>query len=300
MASPRSYAAAHFALDLGEPIGLFRSVEGGGVRADVMTYAYGHGYDRWKQLGKPKFEDIRAQVGMAMTKPFYDWIKAFTEGKHVRKDGAILAADAKYIEKARREFTQALIKEITFPKLDGSDKGAAYMTLTISPETMTFAKGTGKKITHGSGMDKQKNWTANRFDFQLDGFGSACRRVARIDAFTIKQNILEWNHGNQRHPMKTGSVVEFPNITFYVPEIDAMPFMNRAKERIVDGKRRTSIGQKGGELRTKDGKGRTLFTMEFYDTDIVSVTPEKSDAGSEDIKLAKIELFTEKMVFTYG
>ena len=45
--------------------------------------------------------------------------------------------------------------------------------------------------------------------------------------------------------------------------------------------------------------GETLFTLEFYEADILNVAPEKSDAGSEEIKLVKIELFTEKMKFSY-
>ncbi|MEO8555009.1 MAG: phage tail protein, partial [Kofleriaceae bacterium] len=130
----RSYAAAHFALELDgkDTVGLFRSIEGGGVRADVMTYQNGANYDRWRQLGKPKFEDIKLQVGMAMSQPFYDWIAKFFDGKADRKTGAIVAADFYYKERARRDFTEAMIKELTFPKLDATDKNPAYMTVALA------------------------------------------------------------------------------------------------------------------------------------------------------------------------
>src|SRR5664279_1047379 len=100
----RSYAAAHFALELDgkDAVGLFRSIEGGGVRADVMTYQMGPNYDRWRQLGKPKFEDIKLQVGMAMSGPFYTWIAQFFAGQPDRKNGAIIAADFFYKERAPR------------------------------------------------------------------------------------------------------------------------------------------------------------------------------------------------------
>src|SRR5260221_5921125 len=90
----RSYAAAHFALELDgkDGVGLFRSIEGGGVRADVMTYQNSNNYDRWRQLGKPKFEDLKMQVGMAMSQPFYTWIADFFDGNATRKTGAIVAA----------------------------------------------------------------------------------------------------------------------------------------------------------------------------------------------------------------
>ena len=100
----RSYAAAHFALELDgkQDVGLFRSIEGGGVKADVMTYQNGTNYDRWRQLGKQKYEDIKLQVGMSMSKPFYDWIEKFFDGKAERKSGAVVAADFYYKERARR------------------------------------------------------------------------------------------------------------------------------------------------------------------------------------------------------
>src|SRR5215203_4254272 len=72
----RAYSAAHFALELDgkkDNIGMFRSVEGGSIKADVMTYQNGTNYDRWRQLGQPKFEDIKVSVGLSMSQPFYAW-----------------------------------------------------------------------------------------------------------------------------------------------------------------------------------------------------------------------------------
>src|SRR5262245_31882025 len=75
----RSYVAAHFALELAgvADVGTVRSIEGGGLKADVMTYQPSGTYERWRQLGKPKFEDIKLQVGTAMSQPFFDWISKF-------------------------------------------------------------------------------------------------------------------------------------------------------------------------------------------------------------------------------
>lgn len=300
--APRTYAAAHFALELDnkQDVGLFRSIEGGGVKADVMTYQNGPNYDRWRQLGKPKFDDIKLQVGMAMSKPFYDWISKFFVGDNERKNGAIIAADFYYNERARREFSNALIKDLTFPKLDGQDKNAAYMNITLAVEDIVFKPGDGKKLQQAQGMGQQKLWTACNFRFSLDGFEQACQRVSKIDSFTIKQNIAEYHMGGQRAPIKTGTAIDFPNIVFYVPEADAQPFMNRFTERGIKGGIRGHSPQKSGQLQTYDNEGRPLFTLEFYEADILSVTPEKAEASSEEIKLVKIEMFTEKMTFSYA
>ncbi len=293
----RSYAAAHFALELDgkDSVGLFRSIEGGGVRADVMTYQMGPNYDRWRQLGKPKFEDIKLQVGMAMSEPFYAWISNFFSGKADRKTGAIVAADFYYKERARRDFSEAMIKELTFPKLDATDKNPAYMTVALSVEDIVFSKGTGKKIVMPLGFNKQKLWTAANFNFRLDGF-ECCRRVSKIDSFTVKQTIIEHNVGGMRGTTKTPSPIDFPNIAFYLPEADAHPLHDHAMKRIKGGE---VPGRLHGSLETYDHDHRTLCTLQFFGADIVSVTPDRSDSASEEIKMSKVEIYTEKMEFTY-
>lgn len=296
---PRTYAAAHFALELDnkDEVGLFRSIEGGSIKADVMTYQHGGTYDRWRQLGKPKFEDIKVQVGMAMSKPFYAWIEAFFEGKAQRKNGAIVAADFYYAERARREFTEAMIKELTFPKLDGQDKNAAYMNVAVSVEDMAFKPGAGRRLPVPTGMNTQKLWTSCNFRFRLDSFEAQCRRVTKIDSFTVKQNITEYHAGGMRAPIKTPSAIDFPNLTFYVPEADAQPFLDHFMRRGVKGQ---VPGRLTGEITTFDNEGRDLFTLHYYGADIANVQPDKSDAGSEEIKQVKIELYIERMKFVYA
>jgi phage tail-like protein len=299
---PRTYAAAHFALELDgkKDVGLFRSIEGGGVKADVMTYQNGANYDKWRSLGKPKFEDIKVQVGMAMSQPFYDWIENFFTGVADRKNGAIVAADFYYKERARREFTNAMIKELTFPKLDGQDKSAAYMTVALAVEEILFKKGSEQVLQQQGGMKAQKMWTSCNFRFSLDGFEQACRRVTKVDSFTIKQNVLEYHSGGQRHPTKTPSQIDFPTLSFYVPEADADPFFEHFARRGIKGEVRGHGAQKAGTIQTYDQELKPLFTLEFFEADIINVQPDKGDAASEEIKQVKIDLFTEKMTFAYA
>ena len=308
------YAAAHFGLELDgkQEVSLFRSIEGGGVKADVMTYQYGANADkrdftRWRMLGKPKFEDIKLQVGMSMSEPFFMWIQDFFEAKPARKNGAILAADFYYVERARRVFKQALIKELTFPKLDATDKNAVYMNIALAVEDIEFLPGNGKQLPQQSkGFDEdQKHWTANNFFFQLDDYKDACRRVVKVDSFTVKQTIIEHHMGGFKAAIKAPSTIEYPNLTFYVPEVDAQPFIDHMQKRVGFG---TDVS-KGevrntetmhGELDAFDNELKPIFHIEFFGADIISVTPDRSDASSEELKLVKVELYTEKMTFKYG
>lgn len=313
MASARTnvYAAAHFALELDDKqeVSLFRSVEGGGVKADVMTYQAAINnvdmYKRWKLVGKPKFEDIKLQVGMSMSQPFYNWMNEFFAGKPSRKNGAIIAADYNFAARARRTFTDAMIKELTFPKLDGADKNPVYMGITLSVEEIKFEPGDGKKLpVQAKNFDlAQKRWSANNFRFQLEGFENECRRVTKIDSFTLKQNVLEYHAGNLKKSIKVPSQVEYPNLTFYVPEPDSHKFIDHMQRRVGFGGKGNgevrNTATLNGHIQTYDNEYKPLFTLEFGGADIVSVTPDKSDAASEEIKLCKIELFTERMSMFY-
>ncbi len=297
---PRAYSAAHFALELDgkKDVGLFKSIEGGGVKTELVKYQNGGEFGTFFRLGKPKYEDFKIQVGMAMSKPFYEWIKAFFSGEPVRKTGAVVAADFYYNERARREFDQAMITELGFPKLDGTDKGACHMTVTISPETVVYKPGSNAKLQQLSGFNRQKLWAACNFAFVLDGFEDACKRVTKVDAFSIKQKPIEYHQGDLRHATKTPGRLEYPNLTFYVPEADGKPFFDHHGKHTIAGTVQADT-RLHGTIFTHDNEGAPLFNVQFWGAEIFNVTHDKSDASSEEIKLVKIELCVEKMEFTY-
>jgi hypothetical protein len=237
---------------------------------------------------------------MSMSKPFYGWIEEFFTGKGTRKTGAIVAADYNYDTRARREFSQALIKEITFPKLDGTDKSPAYMNVAIAVENLEFKKGDGKKLQFREDVSKQKMWTACNFRVKLDTFPeSAVTRITKVDSFTIKQNIVEYHAGGFRAPIKCPSQMDFPQLSVYVPEVDAQPFMDHFTKRGVKGE---VPGRFTGSIECfdNDASKKVLFTVSFAGADITNVQPEKSDSGSEEIKVVKVDIYTESMKFAYN
>jgi phage tail-like protein len=300
---PRVYAAAHFALELhgiDQDLGLFRSIEGGGLKCDVMTYQNGGTYDRWRQLAKPKFDNIKLQLGMGMSEPFYKWIEEFFSGKGSRKNGAIVAADFYYKERARREFTEAMIAELTFPALSGSDKNSTYMNVSLAVEDILFKKGDGNELKMNKGIGTQKDWKANNFTFNIDGFTEACARVTKVESFTVKQNIIEYASGGRRTVAKVPSAIDFPQISFSMPEADAQPLLDHFRKRGVDGE---VPGRLHGQIDTYDNQDpaqrKSSFRIEFFNADIVNAQPDKSDSTAEEIKLVKFDLYVERMSFAY-
>jgi hypothetical protein len=304
MASPskekRAYAAAHFALELDgdKKVGLIKSVEGGTFKTDLIKYQNGREHPTFLRLGRSKCEDIKAQVGMAMSRTFYDWMARFFRGDPVRKTGAILAADFWYEERARRDFYEAMITEVSFPKLDGSDSGACYMGVTLSPESIEYKPGDGSKLQVGGGR-KQKLWAACNFSFSIDGFETDCARVIKVDGFAIKQKPIEYNHGGLRTTIKVPGRVEYPNIVFYVPEADAGKFVEHHVRYGIGGDVQPNT-RLNGRIACHDAGGTDVFEVTFSGGEIFNVSHEKSDAGSEEIKQVKVELSIEGMTFGYN
>lgn len=294
----RAYAAAHFALELDgfDDVGTVRSIEGGGLKADVMTHQIGGTYERWRQLGKPKFEDIKLQIGMAMSEPFFKWIEDFFAGKVARKNGAIVAGDFYFKERARREFTEALITELVFPKLDASDKNTCYMNVTIGVEDIVYKKGDeGKVLNHVIKPENQKAWKASNFTFSIDGL-DCCKRATKIDSFTIKQQMLEYHSGGRRTATKTPSAIDYPQLTFYLPEADALLLSDHFRKRGVQGE---VPGRLHGMITTFDNANKTKFGLEFFNADIVNITPDKSESTTEEVKQHKVDMYIERMAFKY-
>src|SRR4029079_16771866 len=160
-----------------------------------------------KSLSRLKFEDIHLQIGLAMGQQIYDWITASWAKNYQRKNGAIIAADFDYQKKARREFHDALITEVKIPALDAASKEPGYLDVTLTPED-TQTKGDAGTIQPASNT-KQKLWTTANFRLEIDGVD--CTKVNKIDSCTVKQQIIEFQDGQERIPIKVPGRLEFPN-----------------------------------------------------------------------------------------
>lgn len=296
----RSYPASCFVLELDDKksVGFFRSVEGGGIKTDVLDSRVGHQHGLWRQLAKPKYEDIKLQVGMSMSDVFYEWIESFFSGDIIRKNGAIVAGDFHYKERARRTIEDCLISEVTIPKLDGADRNACYMTVALAAERIRFEPGSGEKIKTDLNLS-QKLWTPNNFSFSLDPFAEACKRVTKIESFTIKQQILEYQVGHQRDAIKVPGLVEFPNMTFFLPEADAGPLIEHFTKHVINGELQAPA-RHNGQMLFNDHHGEELCRIELAGVDLIDVLPDKSESGSEDIKQVKVEITVESMRFKWS
>ena len=105
----RNVANTHAILLDGNVVDWVSSVEGGQAIARDKT---GSEAIPKTQIAGLKYTDIRANCGPAMSKDFYEWIKATFDGRNIRKNGAVLDYDYNYHEVSRLVWTNGLITEV--------------------------------------------------------------------------------------------------------------------------------------------------------------------------------------------
>lgn len=290
-----------------EDMGFLRSADGGGITTDVQTYQYGFRQDIWRQVGRTKYGEITLQVGMGLSPDFYQWISGFFDRTIIRKNGAIVAADFNYRVRSRREFQDALISEVQIPTLSGDSKEPAMMTVKIAPEKMEYKLVAADELLNfreDMGV-VNKRWHAANFTFEMDDFQKTplFNRVVKIDQFAIKQQILEHHVGNpiDRVTPKVPGRLEFPNISVYVPEVDAAAAIAHVRKRLTNYVKPENGGGSSKaviKLRTPDKV--TLCSIELHGVDIVTAEPQKLDASAESMALVKLQIQCEYMSFKYG
>jgi phage tail-like protein len=305
----RPFTGGQFALELdGNPVGFLNSIDGGHFKSDEVKYQAGIAEYLnvvTKYPGKPKFEDISFTVGMATSPSFWDWVKSTVDKKlPERRNGAIVVYDFKHRERQRRTFFNALISEIGFPALDATAKSTATMTIKISPERIKFEEGDGSsrgQVSYGQNeLKKQKLWLTSNFVFGLDRFkGDESLRHAKIEAFSIKQAILNNPIGRMLETHKYGGGVETPGLQVSFPQSQAKPWMDWYDKSVRHG---NYIGElTNGSISYYASDGTTLLmTLNLYNVGLTSLEFEKLEAHKEGIAKIKASLYVEAMELKTG
>jgi hypothetical protein len=110
---------------------------------------------------------------------------------------------------------------------------------------------------------------------------------------------LKYPSGHRRTEIRVPGRLEFPNVTVYVPEVDAQALADQAYSRLIDYAKPGAGGMTGAiEFLAPDKS--TLCTINLKGVDIVSVEPQKLDATAETIAITKVQVQVEAMDFTYG
>jgi hypothetical protein len=286
---PRT-TGGRFLLELaGQDCGALRSVEGGGVKGEVVAEPPAGEHYVKKHLAGAAPEPIELTFGLGLAEEVYDWIAACWDGKPSGRDGRIVFTDASLNAWKALEFEEARIRSVTFPALDGASKEAGFLTLRLAPERTRTAKASGP--VGGASAGKQKQWLASNFRVEVAGLDT--KMVAKVDAFTVE---LPEPVGLRERRLEEGAgPIDFPGLRVTVSEAGASGFAAWHEEFVVNGLNDDSH-EKDGALVLLDStlKGE-LGRVELQGLGIYGLSAEKAVAGSEAIAKVVAELYCERM-----
>jgi hypothetical protein len=231
-----------------------------------------------------------------MGAPLAGWIKGSLARTPERKTGSVVAFD--FDGKARRScrFKDALIEEITIPAMDASSKAPAFLTIRCQPEEIIwdyYDRPDAAVIGAGLGA-RPTRWLSANFRLRIGEL--PCQHVSKVDAFTIRQRIMESTVnqpgvGSTKEPVS----LEFPNIKVTLPGVDIGPWHEWFSEFVIRG-RNDQENELQGTLEFLDPTMKeTIASVEFSQVGIFSLAPEKTGAGGESSTRYVAELYVESM-----
>jgi hypothetical protein len=296
MADQRSHTAGRFALDIdGFNVGFLKKFSGFGMEGDVVSNDLGPDNVQKKHLANIKWTPGKATIGIGMGKGMYDWIKAAFDKGYITKNGNFTSADFNYKAQSQLTFMNALITEVTAPKLDGSSKDAAYFDIGFEAEQVRWAKGGGEDI-RGKIGPKQKQWLCSNFKVEIGGL--PCQRVATVDSFTWKCAVAADMLGvfveNTKHPAK----VTVPDLKLGISYADHDVWAQAAKKWFIDGARTETDEMNGRIVYLGPDMKTELGEVALENVGFKKFSDDDAEANSEKIKRFNVELYVEKMVFS--
>jgi phage tail-like protein len=305
MPENKAYTGGRFAFEFDDraSAGFVSGIDGAHFKSDAITYQQGADFFVTKYAGRAKYDDITITVGAAMSPPFWKWVQSSLDGKPQRRNGALVGYDFDFHERTRRSFYSALIAEIGFPALDAASKNAASLSIKITPEYIEYKKGDGHKFSGGQAQDqmtKQKRWLTSNFKFSLDRFkGSDAMRSVKVEAFTVKQAIIDNPVGTEKYSRKEVGRLELPQLVVTFPESQMEDWMKWWDESVGKGDRLDKTTTGVITYFASDQKAE-LMHIELAGVSLISVELDKYEAHKEAIATAKATLAIERLVLKTG
>jgi hypothetical protein len=287
---PRSTVGS-FALTLdGTQCGFVKSVDGGEITADVISEPAGGGVVK-KHIGQPKYEEFELRVGLTMARDVYNWIHDSWAAKPVRKSGSIVAADANLNAKSERQFVDALLTETTLPALDAASKEPGLLTLKFAPELIKSVKASGKIQAPTT---KQKQFQPSNFRLEIDGLD--CKKVTKIDSFTVKQQVALHDVGERRIPEREPGKLEFPNLRVTMAESSGQTWADWFEDFVVKGNNGDDNEKSGAIVFLDPTLKNELGRVTLKNVGIFALRRAPVNDGQAARLVA--ELYCEQMEFT--
>lgn len=293
----RNYTAERFSLTMeGRNCGFIQAVGGGNISAEVARDYAGNDHFIRKHIAQPKFEDLVVRTNLSMEKQFYDWIAATWSGKYIRKDVVILATNQALQIQREGQFFNAQISETTIPTLDSSSQDPCNMTIKFRPEYSRMQKSSGRLASQVNPA-RESLWRSSNFRLDIEGLD--CRRVIRVDTFTVKQPLEPAAPGEYREPVQEPGKIDFPNLKITLLERDAQTWIDWHEDFVIKGNNAETM-EKNGSLTFLSTNNRTeLAHINFFNLGIFRLLPRASQGQPDQPRNLIAELYCERMEFIF-
>jgi hypothetical protein len=261
--------------------GSLKSIEGGGITADVISGTALKGI-RLKRPGPARIEPFTVAWGLPMEQVVCDWIAQTWNNVAAPIDGSITALDHQLNVASERRFVGARILETTIPAVDASSADSALVTVKFQPTSVASTKGSNAVPAGDVHKAGSRAWRKSNFRLDIDGLD--CTTVMSVDSFTVKQSAAE-------------QVTEFPNLRINLPEAAAQTWIDWHDSLVIRG---NSSDERNGSLVFLSQNMTELRRIDFFNLGIFKIAPEKYEADSGTIRRVTAELYCERMELLTG
>jgi hypothetical protein len=179
---------AHYLLSDGSSSFAVKSLEGGAVKAPVISTTVGINGAVNKFLGARTIEPVTVPIGLNAAASYVDWAQAALNGQFSPKDFLLSQCDFDYKEVVSRSFEGSVLTALTFGPFDTSATSSSVplFKTTFAPERSTTRAGNG-------GPCKQppapKSSYTGLFALELDGLDAT--GVTTIGELTLTRVVPE-------------------------------------------------------------------------------------------------------------
>jgi hypothetical protein len=267
------------------------SIDGGAVKAAVVSQTVGDDGVVKKHIGLPQYESVSIPVHASMPASYIEWADAA-----LRRSFPAKSLTAQYCDVNRklvfsRAFSDSTLSGLAFGPFDAaSSKLQPLFTQTFTPTTTVATVG-DFSACKGTGTTS-KGYMGN-FVFelgQLDATG-----VTKIDEIRLASKPAP-ESGRRELPVATLPYLSIPNLRVYVSERRVDSWQKWFNDFVMKG-RNDEANELSGQLQLTSSDGTPLLTLELHGVGISRLASPSSDVAGNELPSTQwvAELYVERM-----
>ena len=290
----KSLTSARYGLRLdGKYLGNIHSFSGGTTQAKTSkssTRAVAK-----KNVSVLTNEPLAVEVNSLLAIDFYDWVTETLDERGDSRDLELLALDVRGKIFMTRHYSDANIRNVTFPTLDASSKKSANLSVTVHYDQVHIGKGGGTVKSKAKGKSQ---WMASNFRVEIGNL--PCERVAKIESLSWSIPIVQSNIGSQRlGNLQVLGKPEVSNLTLHISMLDLKPWQNWFDE-FVKGELAMSSEMSGRITFLGPKQQKELASVELQNIGGVALKHGKLEANKESMMRFEVGLSVERLILNKG